>query len=78
METLADDGCLVTGLPAAARRSLLAAAPAETTLIEAGLRPDCDVHARPLDGSLFAARFCSSRRADDAGVGGDTDGAVRS
>jgi UDP-N-acetylmuramoyl-L-alanyl-D-glutamate--2,6-diaminopimelate ligase len=57
MKTLADDGCLVTGLSAAARRPLLAVAPAQTTLIEAGLRPDCDVHARPLEGSLFGRTF---------------------
>ena len=57
METLAPDGCLVTGMSAAARRPLLAAAPAETTLIEAGLRADCDVSARPLDGSLFGRTF---------------------
>lgn len=57
METLAPDGCLVTGMSAAARRPLLAAAPMETTLIEAGLRADCDVSARPLDGSLFGRTF---------------------
>jgi len=57
MSTLVDDGCLVTGLPAAAQRPLLAAAPSKTTLIEAGLRSDCAVHARPLDGSLFGRTF---------------------
>ncbi|MBU6308448.1 MAG: hypothetical protein KJS77_01735 [Planctomycetes bacterium] len=57
METLADDGCLVTGLPAPARHRLLASAPAGTTLLAAGLRGDCDVHARPLDGSLFGRTF---------------------
>jgi UDP-N-acetylmuramoyl-L-alanyl-D-glutamate--2,6-diaminopimelate ligase len=57
METLADEGCLVTGLPAAARHRLMASAPAGTTLLAAGLRNDHDVHARPLDGSLFGRTF---------------------
>lgn len=57
MDTLAADGCLITGLPAPATRRLLAAAPAGVALLAAGLRSECDVQARPLDGSLFGRTF---------------------
>ena len=57
IDTLGPDGCLVTGLRDPARRRLLAAAPPKTTALAAGLRADCDVRARPLDGSLFGRTF---------------------
>lgn len=57
MATLRPDGRLVTGLPAAERASLLAAAPSQTTVVTAGLTAAADVRARPLDGSLDGRTF---------------------
>lgn len=57
METLAPDGCLVTGVSEASRRRLLAAGPATARLLVAGLDPAGDMHARPLEGSLFGRTF---------------------
>ena len=57
MDTLPEEGCLVTGMNPRQRGRLLAAAPESATCLTAGLSPDCDVWARPVEGSLFGRTF---------------------
>jgi len=57
METLVDDGCLVTAARPRHRRRLLAAAPAAATCLTAGIAPGADVWARAIEGSRFGRTF---------------------
>ncbi|RLS76939.1 MAG: hypothetical protein DWI03_07785 [Planctomycetota bacterium] len=63
-EALAPGGCLVAGRPAA-RHGLLDGADATATCLTAGLTADCDVWARPVEGSLWGRTFllgCGGQR----------------
>lgn len=50
---LHEDGCLVSGLPAASTRRLLRHAVGSVTCITAGITADCDLSATPVEAGLF-------------------------
>lgn len=57
IDTLVDDGCLVTDLASSWRRRIAAALPDGRTVVSAGLDSAADVHARSLGGSLAGRSF---------------------
>ncbi|MCE9629832.1 MAG: hypothetical protein K8S94_03815 [Planctomycetia bacterium] len=57
MGTLSEGGCLVTGMSPRQRSRILAAGPESATCLTAGLNAECDVWARPVEGSLCGRTF---------------------
>ncbi|MFM8734309.1 MAG: Mur ligase family protein [Pirellulales bacterium] len=72
MESLGEDGCLVTGAGPRHTAELLAAAPATTTCLTAGLTAGCDVGARPVEESLFGRTFLATCGGQSVPIGADT------
>jgi len=72
MDTLVDGGCLITGVSQRHRDRLLDAAAGEATCLTAGLSDDCDVRARPVEGSLFSRTFLLEAGGQMVPVAADT------
>ncbi len=72
MASLDADGCLVTGAGPRHTARLLAAAPATATCLTAGLAAECDVGARPVEGSLFGRTFLATCGGQSVPIAADT------
>lgn len=72
MDSLRDDGCLVTGAGPRHTDRLLAAAPATANCLTAGLTPECDLGARPVEGSLFGRTFLATCGGQSVPIAADT------
>lgn len=72
MESLGDEGCLVTGAGPRHTARLLAAAPDTATCLTAGLAADCDVGARAVEGSLYGRTFLATCGGQAVPIAADT------